>query len=129
MCLPGIDGVTDWDSPYRKYLLEEQCVPDIENQYIVIYQDNGDVYKNVFTVFEDDDYNEVFAKALEFAGSVDTLVFYQECCTEFYNPYTGEPVETPLDAVYCKSYYDQPTQPYQTKKDGFTAVETDELPF
>ena len=105
------------------------CLPGIENQYIVVYQDNGDVYKKVFTVFEGDDYNEVFADALEFARTVDTLLFYQELYVEFYNPRTGELVETPLDGLYCKSYYDQPTQPYQARKEGFTAVETDELPF
>jgi len=129
MCLPGIDGVCDYDSPYAKYLVEEQYVPDIDANYIVYWQGNGVVYVNVFTVFDGDNGHEVFSKALEFAQKHDTLLFYQELGLEFLSPKTGEPVETPIDSPYTKHYYDQPVMPYENTKHGFKMVETDELPF
>ena len=107
----------------------DNAAAEIENQYIVVYQDNGDIYKNVFTVFEDDDPDYVLAKALDFANTVDTLLLYQELYTQFYNPKTGEPVETPVDSAYIKHYYDQPIQPYQIEWAGLVEVDEDDLPF
>lgn len=127
MCLPGIDGVTDYDSPYRKYWEEEQYIPDIEQEYIVEYQEDGEIYSECFAVFEGDNEAWAFEKALAFAKSHDTLVFYQEAMTEFFHPKTGERVEEP--AMRGKDYYKQPYQPYQAIKAGFIAIETDELPF
>ena len=108
---------------------DNAIIPEIDNQYVVEYQDNGNIYKEVFTVWDCDNPKRVFAKALSFANNHDTLLFYQELYTEYYNPKTGEPVETPLDASYCKHFYDQPIQPYQTRQDGFEAIDSDELPF
>lgn len=116
MYLPDVDNVCDYH------------VPDIDAQYVVYWQDNGEIYVETFTVFEDNA-EAVFAKALEFAQKHDTLLFCQEVGATFFDPQTGKPVETPIDTLMCKHYYDQPTQPYEYSKWGFTAVDSDELPF
>ena len=117
MCLPGIDGICDYDSPY--------C--NVENEYVVAWQDNGEIYSEYFEVLEYEDDAKVFARALESAQSHDTLLFYCEIGHIMFNPKTGKHVETPIDAEHCKHYYDQPVQPPCLAR--FTPVETDELPF
>ena len=105
---------------------KEYYVPDIESQYVVHYQENGKCYYITFTVFEGDNWEQEFQKALEFARTHDTIVFYEEPVFWFFNPKTGEQIRTPDCGRYCKDYYEQPHQPYEH---NFTAVETDELPF
>ena len=105
---------------------KDHYVPDIESQYVVYYQENGKSYYMTFTVYEYEDSEREFHKALNFAKTHDTLIFFEEPTYQFFNPKTGENVKTPDCGRYCKDYYNPPLQPYQH---GFTAVETDELPF
>ncbi len=100
--------------------------PEIDGQYVLYYQYNGECYYTTFTYYEDEDPQEEFKKALEFSKTHDVLRFFEEPTLAYFNPKTGEEVETPDCGRYCKNYYDQPTQPYQY---NFTAVDIDELPF
>ena len=109
------------DGSYNKY------EPEIEQEYVVQYQVNGEVKKHYFFVHEDDVEEFVFDQALQFAKSVDVLVFYAKIGSMFYNPKTGEYIDEPINTG--KDYYNQPVQPYQYIKAGFYAVDTDELPF
>lgn len=106
------------------YDIDPAYVPDIEEQYVICYQCEGKVYKEVITAYEGDDLDKVFKKAIEFARSHDTLAFWRDPDYQYLNPKTGEEVDTPYPTG--KDYYEQPIQPYITM---FAKCETDELPF
>lgn len=112
--------------PMEEYDNKDYYAPDIESQYVVHYQIDGDCYYRTFTVYEDENPKKELQKALEFAKTHDTIVFYEEPTFWFFNPKTGERIETPDCGRYCKDYYNPPLQPYQH---GFTAIDTDDLPF
>lgn len=98
--------------------------PDVDCEYVVIWQSDGIIYCEVFVVFEGNDENWVFAKACAYAKEHDTLVFYREPDYTYFNPKTGKEVKTPHLGSGIDNYLILAAKPA-----GFTAVETDELPF
>ena len=107
------------------YDIEPNWVPDIECQYVVVYQTDSKIYNNTFTVFEGESEDWIFNKALEFARAHDTIVFYRELDYQYFHPKTGEKVDTPQPTG--TDYYQQPVQPYTNHM--FVPCELDELPF
>lgn len=108
---------------------DNAAIPEIENQFIVEYEDDGKVHKMTFPVFEGDSMEKVLQEAVAFSSRENGILLYAEIGSQFYNPKTGEMVETPFTGWHCKDYYRQPEQPYEKIRYGFTAVEPDELPF
>ena len=103
---------------------KDRYVPDIDDQYIVKYRFNGSVYSEVYTVFEGDSSEKEFVKALEFAKTVDTIVFYEELSFKFFNPKTGKEVKTPHLGSGIHYYGLQNYHPA-----GFCAIDIEDLPF
>lgn len=106
------------------YDVEPNWVPDIECAFCVDYQEDGEIHSRYFEVFEGEDEDKVFDKALQFARENDTLVFYREPWCQCINPKTGKRVKTPQPMG--KDYYVQPGPPCSYL---FTACETEDLPF
>ena len=102
-------------------------VPDIECQYDVYWQSNGIIFVETFTVFENDNEENIFQEACDFAKSHNSLVFYREPDYVYFNPVTGEEVYTPHLGMGIDYYARQEWSPAVLA--GFTAIDTDDLPF